>query len=97
MNAPAVLGRRPVLVTGGAGFIGANLADRLAREGHDVLVYDALLRPGWRATSPGSGSVTRGASRPPLRISATVRRWPPRWARRRRSSTSRRRSPSPPA
>ncbi len=36
----------PVLVTGGAGFIGSNLADRLAAEGHDVLVFDALLRPG---------------------------------------------------
>ncbi|WP_270935849.1 SDR family NAD(P)-dependent oxidoreductase [Falsiroseomonas oryzae] len=36
----------PVLVTGGAGFIGVSLADRLAREGHDVVVYDALLRPG---------------------------------------------------
>ncbi len=35
-----------ILVTGGAGFIGANLADRLAAEGHDVLVYDALRRPG---------------------------------------------------
>ena len=45
-TAPAVGGRRPVLVTGGAGFIGSNLADRLAREGHDVLVYDALARPG---------------------------------------------------
>ncbi|HYZ32184.1 MAG TPA: SDR family NAD(P)-dependent oxidoreductase [Crenalkalicoccus sp.] len=40
------VGHRPVLVTGGAGFIGANLADRLAREGEDVLIYDALLRPG---------------------------------------------------
>jgi CDP-paratose 2-epimerase len=37
---------RPVLVTGGAGFIGSNLADRLAREGHDVVVYDALAREG---------------------------------------------------
>jgi len=34
------------LVTGGAGFIGSNLADRLAREGHDVIVLDALRRPG---------------------------------------------------
>ena len=37
---------RPVLVTGGAGFIGANLADRLAQDGQDVLVFDALTRPG---------------------------------------------------
>lgn len=37
---------RPVLVTGGAGFIGCNLADRLASEGYEVLVFDALLRPG---------------------------------------------------
>ena len=46
---PALVGRQPVLVTGGAGFIGSNLADRLAREGHDVLVYDALARPGVEA------------------------------------------------
>jgi CDP-paratose 2-epimerase len=37
---------RPVLVTGGAGFIGSNIADALARRGHEVLVYDALSRPG---------------------------------------------------
>lgn len=37
---------RPVLVTGGAGFIGCNLADRLAGEGHRVIVLDALLRDG---------------------------------------------------
>ena len=36
----------PVLVTGGAGFIGANLADRLLAEGQEVVVYDALSRPG---------------------------------------------------
>jgi CDP-paratose 2-epimerase len=35
-----------ILVTGGAGFIGANLADRLAAEGHRVLVFDILSRPG---------------------------------------------------
>jgi CDP-paratose 2-epimerase len=45
-GAPALVRRRPILVTGGAGFIGSNLADRFAREGHDVLVYDALARPG---------------------------------------------------
>ena len=38
--------RRPILVTGGAGFIGCNIADRFAREGHDVIVLDALSRPG---------------------------------------------------
>jgi CDP-paratose 2-epimerase len=37
---------RPVVITGGAGFIGSNLADRLAGEGNAVVVYDALSRPG---------------------------------------------------
>lgn len=37
---------RPILITGGAGFIGCNIADRLAGEGHDILVYDALARDG---------------------------------------------------
>ena len=37
---------RPILITGGAGFIGCNIADRLAGQGHDVLIYDALARPG---------------------------------------------------
>ena len=33
-----------VLVTGGAGFIGSNLVDRLVRDGHDVVVVDDLRR-----------------------------------------------------
>lgn len=37
---------RPILITGGAGFIGSNLAYRLASEGHQIIVYDALSRPG---------------------------------------------------
>ena len=44
--APAQSRTRPVLVMGGAGFIGSNLADRLAHEGRHVLVFDALSRPG---------------------------------------------------
>ena len=35
-----------VLVTGGAGFIGSNLADRLARDGCEVVILDTLARPG---------------------------------------------------
>ncbi len=35
-----------VLITGGAGFIGSNLADRLIRDGHDVIVFDNLSRRG---------------------------------------------------
>jgi CDP-paratose 2-epimerase len=37
---------RPVLITGGAGFIGTNLADRIARSGRPVIVYDNLSRAG---------------------------------------------------
>jgi dTDP-L-rhamnose 4-epimerase len=32
-----------VLITGGAGFIGSHVADRLVAEGHDVVLLDALL------------------------------------------------------
>ncbi|PAX08626.1 SDR family NAD(P)-dependent oxidoreductase [Sphingomonas lenta] len=36
----------PILITGGAGFIGSNLADRLLADGHRVRLYDALARAG---------------------------------------------------
>ena len=38
-----------VVVTGGAGFLGCNIADRLAGEGRQVLLYDNLDRPGVEA------------------------------------------------
>ena len=38
--------KKAVLITGGAGFIGSNLADRLLTDGQPVLVYDNLARPG---------------------------------------------------
>jgi CDP-paratose 2-epimerase len=50
----------PILVTGGAGFVGANLADALAGDGREVHVLDSLARAGveqnlgWlRARHPG--------------------------------------------
>ena len=33
-----------ILVTGGAGFIGSSLCERLVAEGHSVLAYDSLFR-----------------------------------------------------
>jgi CDP-paratose 2-epimerase len=38
--------KKPVLITGGAGFIGANLAHRLLSTGRPVLIFDNLSRPG---------------------------------------------------
>ncbi len=46
LAAPKVRAATPrVVVTGGAGFLGANLVDRLAADGTDVLVVDSLARP----------------------------------------------------
>ncbi len=45
-SGPALLRTVPLLVTGGAGFIGCNLADRLASEGRHVIILDSLSRPG---------------------------------------------------
>ena len=49
-TAPALRApREGVLVTGGAGFVGANLADRLLAMGEPVTVFDNLARPGVEA------------------------------------------------
>lgn len=40
------LGPGPVLITGGAGFVGVNLADRLLQGGRRVRLFDNLSRPG---------------------------------------------------
>ena len=37
---------RPVLITGGAGFVGTNLAHRLLSTGKPVLIFDNVSRPG---------------------------------------------------
>ena len=37
---------RPVLITGGSGFIGTNLAHRIMSSGQSVLIFDNLSRPG---------------------------------------------------
>ena len=38
--------KRTALITGGAGFIGTNMADRLLTEGRSVVIVDDLSRPG---------------------------------------------------
>jgi CDP-paratose 2-epimerase len=38
--------KKPVLITGGAGFVGANLAHRILSEGRPVLIFDNLSRVG---------------------------------------------------
>lgn len=49
LGKPTRLGKpqkRPVLITGGCGFVGANLAHQLLKSGKPVLLYDNLSRPG---------------------------------------------------
>ena len=55
--------RRPVLITGGAGFIGTNLAHRLLSAGRRVVIFDNFSRPGvkhnLRALRAAHGDDTR--------------------------------------
>ena len=39
-------GAAPILITGGSGFIGSNLADSFLKDGEDVVILDNLGRPG---------------------------------------------------
>jgi CDP-paratose 2-epimerase len=71
---------RPALVVGGAGFVGSNLADRLLRGGREVVVFDALARPGvernlaWlRATHGERVTFVRGDVRDRAAVAAAVR------------------------
>lgn len=51
--------KKPILITGGAGFVGTNVAHRYLSEGYDVLIFDNLSRTGveenlrWLQTTHG--------------------------------------------
>lgn len=69
-----------VLITGGAGFIGTNLADRLATDGHEVILYDSLSRQGveenvaWlRAKHGAKVRLDEGDTRDAARLKSAVR------------------------
>lgn len=54
-------GKKPTLITGGAGFIGTNVAHRLLESGERVILFDNLSRPGvirnleWLRETHGDG------------------------------------------
>jgi CDP-paratose 2-epimerase len=69
------------LITGGAGFIGTNLAAALAADGWTVHIFDLLVRPGtewnlgWlKQAYPGRVEFTRGDVRDFRAVSEAVRR-----------------------
>jgi UDP-glucose 4-epimerase len=43
----SVVGKKRVLVTGGSGFIGCNVVEKLAKLGHDVIIYDRVPPKKW--------------------------------------------------
>jgi CDP-paratose 2-epimerase len=73
-------GKKPALITGGAGFIGTNVAHRLLENGERVILFDNLSRPGviknleWlRDTHRDRVQFVRGDVREPKTIAAAVR------------------------
>jgi CDP-paratose 2-epimerase len=81
MNASISSARRAALITGGAGFIGCNLAQRLANQGTPVVVFDNLSRPGVErnlellcARYPGQVEVVVGDVRNMQQVRPVVRR-----------------------
>jgi CDP-paratose 2-epimerase len=71
---------KPILITGGCGFIGCNLADRLAERGDRVLVLDNLARAGVRenaqwlkARHPDQVNIVVGDVRDPISVIDAVR------------------------
>lgn len=82
VEAPQVRRDRPaVLITGGAGFIGANIADRLAGGGEQVIIFDSLARDhveenaAWLTDRHGARvSIVCGDVRDPFAVQDVVRR-----------------------
>ena len=60
-----------ILVTGGAGFIGSNVADRFVELGHDVAVFDDLST-GFREFVPARARLVVGDLADPVAVNACV-------------------------
>ncbi len=65
-----------VLVTGGAGYIGSATAAYLLAAGHEVIVYDSLIR-GFRAAVPEGAVFVQGDIGDPAALSAAFKAYRP--------------------